>query len=522
MSGRILLIVVPSDAERSAFNSSLSLTAHRSIFALSHEEGSTRFVEVRPDLVILPMSGMVEEERVRTTITQMRSEPCGKDVPVVLYNPTSNAISDARSLLKKIGASAFIPWPPRLEVLVKAIGALTHELSTDSVMPIIQEEATAEITVNHADDLEIDPILAQAALALDQEVDEIPTNPGQALSESGLDDVDISISNTPAPSENGTFESPSEEARIHPERSGSSSHTKEILPVFRAPAAFEPTPVKQASVLVTADPPENQSSSDGSLSVPEFLREPELPSRGTGASVVSETARKRIEEIPRGGRDDSVSVSQESVPIAHASNASDAQAARKGLDESRLGKRLVRRINKTYDALNGLTYYELLGVDANCNARALRDAYFGLSLEFHPDRFFLMTSGALKEKIYAIFRRINEAYVVLSDERKRVTYDQGLGQPEPLKRAMPDARGLSSPVSSTENMSPGLKAATKSPQAEDFVRRAQQAYSDHDFDGARLYLTLASLCEPQSQSIQTAIDKVIEKRPALNSSLRWR
>ena len=521
MSGCILLIIVPTDAERAAFNSSLSLTTHRSIFAFGVDDGFVRFVEVRPDLVLMPMTGESDLADTSVTIKRMRAEPCGKNIPIILYNHSSFPITDARGLLKKIGASAFIPWPPRTEVLTKAIGVLTQELSTDSAVPSIQEEATAEITINHEDDLAIDPVLAQAARALDEEVDEIPTNPRQSLSENSFESVEIQVSDSSFEidviQEKLTRDLTSEPSRHSLARD---SNSNEVMPVFRAPSGFEPTPVKVPRAYVENETEDPVGKSASSLSVPEFLREPELPSRETGAGRLTDTARKRIQEIPRGGVEDSVSVSQESIPLAMPESATGI-APRKGLDESRLGKRLVRRINKTFDALDSLSYYELLGVDSSATRKGLRDAYFSLSLEFHPDRFFLMTSGTLKEKIYTVFRRINEAYVILSDDRRRETYDQGLSTEQPQKRAVSNARGFELKESVSTESVQALPVKTKSPQAEDFVRRAQHAYRVHDFDGTRLYLTLAALCEPESVSIKQALKQVLAKRPALNSCLRW-
>jgi len=163
----------------------------------------------------------------------------------------------------------------------------------------------------------------------------------------------------------------------------------------------------------------------------------------------------------------------------------------------------------------------LLGLDANCSAIALRDAYFSLSLEFHPDRFFLMTSGVLKEKIYLIFRRINEAYVVLSDSRRRDTYDTGLKATIPLNRAVTNERGFSPVANAPMDHSHALNIKTTTPQAEDFIKRAQIAYDQSDYDGARMYMNLAFACEPQSREIKESMKAFLAARPPLNSCRRW-
>jgi hypothetical protein len=518
VAGRILLIVVPSDAERAVFNTAMRQTTHRSIYAIGPADGFTRFVEARPDLVLLPMSDASQKEQVAINIRQMQNEPCGKDIPIILYDSSKGKLKNMRAILKLVGASAFIPWPPRTELLNKAISVLTQEPSTDSAVQAIQEEATSEITIDGEAKLEIDPLLEQAARAHD-EADEIPTNPRQPVAQEIFSEPQVEV-----PSSTVDLEHPTKAELLDPASQAAlelihlDSSSKEGIPVFRAPSGLEPTPVKFVQALVSEESVHQESISDGSLSVPEFLREPELPLRDPTSSKLSTTAKKRIEEIPRGGAEDSVS--QKSHPLAELQS-DPAAAGRKGLDESRLGKRLVRRINKTHGALDTLDYYELMGVDRSASGKTLKDAYFALSLEFHPDRFFLMTSGSLKEKIYVIFRRIGEAYVVLSDERRRETYDEGLSGPKVLTRAVTNERGLSQRVSAPMDRAHALSVETSSPQAENFVRRAQWAYNDHDFDGARLYLSLAAVCEPQSVKIKEAIKIVLSKRPALNSCRRW-
>jgi hypothetical protein len=519
VSGRILLIVVNSENERAAFNDCLRATVHRSMFALSISDAVTRFVEVRPDLVLLPLFDAEDPASqgiapIAEAIKKMRAEPCGSGLPVVLFDSSSTPLSDARKILKTLSASAFLPWPPRQDQIVRAIQVLTNEQSTDGALPPPPEESTAEITIERSDALLIDPLLA--ALALDEESDEIETNPRQALMEAS---VPASPDTEAAPVETtrnqGILNSSSPPAKAV---QSTEQGTNEAIPVFRAPSGIEPTPVKFVRAY-NLDPLEAEEPiSESQRSIPEFMLEPELPSRETGQYVASDTAQKRIAEIPRGGGEESVSFSEGRIAAPAASN--DRQGAgRKGLDESRLGKRLLRRIDKTFDALDNLDYYELLGLDRDSDPKSIRDAYFSLSLEFHPDRFFLLTSGAMKEKIYAIYRRINEAYLVLNDSRRRERYDEGLQKPVALRRAVTNERGFSP----TENAGaqPSLKIKAFTPQGEDFVRRAQAAFGEQDFDGARMYLTLALACEPNSEEISEGIKQVLKSRPQPNPVRRW-
>ncbi|XP_041013103.1 dnaJ homolog subfamily B member 7-like isoform X1 [Juglans microcarpa x Juglans regia] len=75
-----------------------------------------------------------------------------------------------------------------------------------------------------------------------------------------------------------------------------------------------------------------------------------------------------------------------------------------------------------------LSYYGVLGVGMNSSAEELRRAYRKLAMQWHPDRWLKTPSllGQAKRK----FQQIQEAYSVLSDQRKRTLYDAGLYDPD--------------------------------------------------------------------------------------------
>lgn len=76
-------------------------------------------------------------------------------------------------------------------------------------------------------------------------------------------------------------------------------------------------------------------------------------------------------------------------------------------------------------------YYKILGIDEKENAndsQYLKQAYKNKSREVHPDKH-----RTEKEKWTEAFKRVNEAYTVLSDPAKKALYDQSIVNNEKLR-----------------------------------------------------------------------------------------
>lgn len=74
-------------------------------------------------------------------------------------------------------------------------------------------------------------------------------------------------------------------------------------------------------------------------------------------------------------------------------------------------------------------YYEMLGVDKNASSSEIKKAYRTLAIKYHPDRN--LGNKAAEEK----FKDINEAYEVLSDQTRRVQYDQSISRKNFIDKA---------------------------------------------------------------------------------------
>ena len=66
-----------------------------------------------------------------------------------------------------------------------------------------------------------------------------------------------------------------------------------------------------------------------------------------------------------------------------------------------------------------MNYYEVLGVSKTASDEEIKKAYRAKALQYHPDK---NQGNAAAEEM---FKKINEAYSVLSDSKKRADYDTG-------------------------------------------------------------------------------------------------
>ena len=84
-------------------------------------------------------------------------------------------------------------------------------------------------------------------------------------------------------------------------------------------------------------------------------------------------------------------------------------------------------------------YYVLLGVSRSATEQEINKAYKKLAVKYHPDK-----NPEEKEISEANFKKVSEAYEVLSSKEKRQTYDQfGLDVvSKHIDGGMGDARAL--------------------------------------------------------------------------------
>ncbi|MEO6952103.1 MAG: J domain-containing protein [Polyangia bacterium] len=87
----------------------------------------------------------------------------------------------------------------------------------------------------------------------------------------------------------------------------------------------------------------------------------------------------------------------------------------------------LQSIDRFYEAVQSLDAFELLGIARTADKKDVKRAYFKLSKDFHPDRFFGKSLGPYGSRLTQIFQALKSAFELLSDDKRRAAYLDSLG-----------------------------------------------------------------------------------------------
>jgi curved DNA-binding protein CbpA len=125
---------------------------------------------------------------------------------------------------------------------------------------------------------------------------------------------------------------------------------------------------------------------------------------------------------------------------------SDAKAQPGGLDPSlEIPVELQQRILDFEENLER-PYHEILGVGRDADERAIKRAYFKLSKDFHPDRYFGREIGTFAPRLDRIFKKVALAYELLMDPTTRAEIEHAM-PPEPSEPVTQESPSAAPPPS---------------------------------------------------------------------------
>lgn len=134
---------------------------------------------------------------------------------------------------------------------------------------------------------------------------------------------------------------------------------------------------------------------------------------------------------------------------------------------------LVSEVARLFENIDGLSYYEFLAIRETSDYLQVRDAFYSRAQRFHPDRFVSLEAETVKNAVYTVYKRMTEAYNVLSDPELRRLYDAAMRGGEARLPAEQRARRLDPEERQVSN-----------PFARIYLRSGRAKLADGDLDGA--------------------------------------
>jgi curved DNA-binding protein CbpA len=163
-------------------------------------------------------------------------------------------------------------------------------------------------------------------------------------------------------------------------------------------------------------------------------------------------------------------------------------------------------------ALDQLDYFGVLKLPQGAGHAEIKAAYYRESRAFHPDRFAAYPDPAFRELVGRVYRRVNEAYTVLRDDKRRTKYLQDISGPD-------RARKLRFTEADEAEVKEGEKRKIEeqlgqTPNGRKFFATALVEIQAQRWDAAQRALKSALMYEPGNARFKeqlAAVDRELEK-----------
>jgi curved DNA-binding protein CbpA len=181
-----------------------------------------------------------------------------------------------------------------------------------------------------------------------------------------------------------------------------------------------------------------------------------------------------------------------------------------------------REIIELERAQEGQDHFALLGVERGASAEVVKQAYLDFSKRYHPDRFGGINLGSFRARIERIYRRVSEAYQVLSSPERREAYLKANPQ---LRFAAPPPAAADSepeladePLRGDEERRPERQARlarhpylARTHRLTDLLARGKAAISRGDFEQAYADLNQVMTLDPKNREAGALLSDVRKK-----------
>ena len=118
--------------------------------------------------------------------------------------------------------------------------------------------------------------------------------------------------------------------------------------------------------------------------------------------------------------------------VVSAKDAKTADTSDQSLSTAELPKEQAQEDLETFLARveTASSHYEVLSINDTAAVEQIKNGYYTMARNYHPDRFHLQAQTPLHARIEAAFARVTQAYETLTDSKRRAAYDAKLAAQE--------------------------------------------------------------------------------------------
>lgn len=170
----------------------------------------------------------------------------------------------------------------------------------------------------------------------------------------------------------------------------------------------------------------------------------------------------------------------------------------------------------------GQDHFTLLGVERGASPEVVKQSFLEFSKRYHPDRFGGINLGSFRARIERIYRRVTEAYTVLSNPERREAYLKANPQlrspapPPPAPGAVPMFD--EEPLRGDEERRPERQARlsrhpylARTHKLTDLLMRGKAAIARGDFEQAYADLNQVVSLDPKNREASSLLADVRKK-----------
>jgi curved DNA-binding protein CbpA len=202
------------------------------------------------------------------------------------------------------------------------------------------------------------------------------------------------------------------------------------------------------------------------------------------------------------------------VPPRHHEGRADPSEIDPSLD---ISVEVQRKILDFEDRVDG-PYHQLLGVPRDADDRTIKRAYFRLSKDFHPDRYFRREIGPFASRLDRLFKKIALAYELMLDPTTRAEIERSMPSqaPERTPETQPAQQGTPRKLSKRELLErvrrqfriPERVLAERRFKARQFADAARVAQHQSKWSEAASCIRLAIAFDPWTDDYKEAFATV--------------